>query len=362
MASVNDAHSCKVITSIGALAPYERQWESLNAKMGPEALFTQYAAIRCNWDRYSNDRGFRLHIFMIFDADESLVFAAPMLRRYDFLLGTFAFQWLNSKTPLYDDLLLSPEADLQTIAARFYDHLHQHLFARKLKIDCVRDGSALDRILRALDIPLLANTSAPVVDISTYADWDDYLAKKAAKSRQKFHSLQRHLAKSGGYCVEHLVDPAEIRSEIGRIFDRKRQWVGEDEGRTDWIVPAEAENWFQDFCATCLQRGEASVLRLTCGQEWVSSVLFFARGDTVFLSKISHNPVWEKWSPGWIIAMELCNLAISGGYHKLDLMIGNHAWKKRFTGTKSRISTCRFPLGVGWLGKKSRQGPCTAPN
>ncbi len=353
MAPVTDAHTCKTISSIAALAPYEKQWETLNAKMGSEAIFTQYAAIRCNWDRYSNDRGFRLHVFLIFDADESLVFAAPMLRRYDFFLGTFVFQWLNSKTPLYDDLLLSPEADLQTIAALFNDHLHAHIFARKLKIDFIRDGSALDRVLRALDIPQLANTSSPVMDISIYVDWDDYLAKKAAKSRQKFHSLQRHLAKSGGYCLENLVDPAEMKSEIGRIFNRKRQWVGEDEGRSDWIVPAEAENWFQDFCGTCLQKGEASVLRLTCGQEWVSSVLFFARGDTVFLSKITHNPEWAKLSPGWIISMELCNLAISNGYHKLDLMLGKQAWKERFTSTQIRISTCRFPLRMGWMSSKS---------
>jgi CelD/BcsL family acetyltransferase involved in cellulose biosynthesis len=337
----DDGISLEIIRDESGLDRIAPEWDALNARSGPEGFFTRMEIVRANWARYRDDPRTTLNIVMIRDRGK-LVFGAPMITRRA-LLGTHVLQWLDSKTPFHDGLLLDPGMDPAFAARLFTRYLEASWTRRALKIAYVLEGTSLHRVLVAAGFPLTFRTVAPSLDLSAYETWNDYLAAMPANRRQQYRNYSRRLCKAGAGPPGLIIEPQERRAEISRLFSRKRQWVKERD-LTDWIVPPETEAWFQRIAAREDARNKTHVLRLAAGDEWIANCLFFERDGALFSSKMAFNPAWEHFSPGWMLILEKIRFAIERQLSTVDFMIGRTPWKDRVADQYKSSFTCRVSL------------------
>lgn len=333
-----DGFAWDVVRDEGGLDRLAPEWATLNARCGAEGFFSRMEIVRANWDRHRKDPRTALHVVAI-RLHGRLVMGLPMVRRRD-RLGTHSLHWLDSRTPFYDGLLLDPDIDAATAARVFVTFLRSSWTRRLLKIGFVHEGSALHRVLGAAGMPLTPRTVAPTLDVSAFPTWDAHLAAMPAKRRQQFGNLSRRLQKAGAGPMHLVTDPQERSAEIARLFTRKRQWVQEHD-LADWIVPPETEAWFQRIAAEEDARNRTRLLRFQSGTDWIASILCFERDGTLFLSKMAHNPQWDRFSPGWLLLVEMVRFAIEGKLSTVDFMIGNSPWKGRLSDRPGATFTCR---------------------
>lgn len=337
----DEGYSWEVIRDESGLDRLAPEWTALNARCGAEGFFSRMEIVRANWDRHRDDPRTALHVVAVRERGR-LVIGAPMIRRRD-RLGTHTLHWLDSKTPFYDGLLVDPAMDVAT-AARLFDRILGASWTRRLlKIGFVAGDGTLHGVLAAAGLPLTFRTVAPSVDVSRHATWEAYLAATKAKRRQQFGNFSRRLQKAGAGPVHLVTDPGERRDEIARLFSRKRQWV-QEQALEDWIVPPEAEAWFQTIAAREDERNRTRLLRLSAGPVWIASVLCFERDGSLFLSKMAHDPDWDRFSPGWILMMEVVRFAIGQKLATVDFMIGRSQWKNRLSDRQGAIYSCRARL------------------
>ena len=336
-----DGIAWEIVRDDGGLDRLAPEWATLNARCGAEGFFSRMEVVRANWDRHRKDPRTTLHVLAI-RLHGRLVMGLPMVKRRD-RLGPHSLYWLDSRTPFYDGLLLDPDMDTAMAARVFTRFLHSSWTRRLLKIGFVHGGSALHRVLDAAGLPLVHRTAAPSLDTSAFPKWDAYLAAMSAKRRQQFGNFGRRLQKAGAGPVHLVTDPQERSAEIARLFARKRQWV-QDHELSDWIVPPETEIWFQRVAAEEDARNRTHLLRLRSDHAWIASILCFERDGTIFLSKMAHNPDWERFSPGWVLLVEMVRFAIERKLSTVDFMIGGSPWKDRLSDRPGETFTCRASL------------------
>lgn len=317
------------------------EWQALNARCGAEGFFTRMEIVRANWDRHRKDGRTSLNVVAIRDGGR-LVMGLPMVKRHD-VFGVHALHWLDSATPFYDGLLVDPGMDVEAAARALTLVMHSSLATRLLKIGFVHGGTSLHRVLEAAGMPLVHRASAPRLDISGTPTWESHLAAMPANRRQQFGNLGRRLRKAGAEPVRMVTDPEERRIEISRLFARKRQWV-QERGLSDWIVPAETETWFQRVAAHEDARNHTHVFRFGTADDWIAGILAFERDGTLYLSKMAHNPAWERLSPGWILLVEMVRFAIGRNLSSVDFMIGSSPWKDRLADRPGAVFGCRKSL------------------
>ncbi|WP_271091845.1 GNAT family N-acetyltransferase [Hoeflea poritis] len=335
-------YAWEIIDDEAGLDRIAPEWSALNAKCGPEGFFTRLEVIRANWARHRGDPGKSLHIAVFRQAGD-LMLCAPMVKVRE-PVGTHKFLWLDSKTPLYDDVLLDPDVEVETAARQFMRFLSSSLLTRLLKIGFVREGSALFKMLQAAGLPLHFRTGAPSVRISQYRDWEYYLSSISANRRQQYRNFCRRIEKAGALPVRFVTDPSERRSQMAALFAEKRLWVEARDDLLDWIVPAETEAWFQYLSDQDDGTNRCHLIQMNSETEWISSMLFFERGDRLFLSKFVHNKSWDRFSPGWLIVNEVVKYGIERGFDEVDFMIGRGVWKDRIADKTSGIYSCRAGL------------------
>jgi len=337
-----------IIRSQQALEALRPEWDALHARCDAKAFFNDHRAVMLNWARHRKARSNSLHIVTMRQSGE-LVFAAPMIQQRD-RIGTSTLKWLTSLTPLYDDVLIAPEADVDVIAGQFARHVRSIPFARKLKASIVREDSSLNAILSSMGPVDSSEHPALEADLKDYADRDAYFADKPAKSRKRYRLYFNRLSQLGETKFNLHGADSGLRSEISWIFDVKRDWAMERSGDRGWISQPETEHWFQSFSEDL--PGKSGAVTLTCGDKRVVSALFYVHQDTLFGSKIAYDPEFSHASPGLLLMVELCRVAIDLGMRRVDIMTGDSSWKRRFATHSVPINSYRLSLGPWRLHNK----------
>ncbi len=329
-----------IIRNQQALEELRPEWDDLHARCDAKAFFNDHRAVMLNWARHRKARANSLHIVTMRQAG-GLVFAAPMIQQRD-RIGTSTMKWLTSLTPLYDDVLLAPEADVEAIADQFAKHVRSVPFARKLKVSIVREDSRLNAILSRMGPVDTSEHPALEADLAGYADRDAYFADKPSKSRKRYRLYLNRLSQLGETKFTVHDADSDINSEISWIFDVKRDWAIERTNNKGWISQPETEQWFQSFSEALPDNSR--VLTLTCGDKRVVSALFYVHRNTLFGSKIAYDPEFSHASPGLLLMVELCRVAIDLGTCRVDIMTGDSSWKRRFATFSVPINSYRLSL------------------
>lgn len=345
-------HNLHILRDVDELRDWKRPWEELASKCGSDGFFCEHVFILQSWQRHSADKGKNLHIILI-ERDGDLLFAMPLVRKREWP-GTSSLRFLDSKTPLYNSVLVSQHIDPDTVVTILREHLHSIPWCRELKLGFVPDRSSLAQLVHRLHSRTKPYSTSFALDLTPFSSWEDYLAKRGSRSRQEYRRLMRRLGDSGRVEVERIGDENRMRGEIAWIFARKREWVVRRFGEENWISPPETESWFQATAAELSTRGQAFALRLSCGGRRIAALLMFRSCETLFLSKIAYDFAWAKFSPGWLLNLEAIKLGFCDSIERIDFMIGHDQWKDRLASEtcvieQSRLALPLFPLRHGYI-------------
>lgn len=338
-------YALRVLADDDALNACVDAWDRLADRCGARSFFSRHLFATQSWARHRGDRTARLHVVVVERGGE-FVLVLPLVRKRGWS-GLWTLRGLDSKTPLYNDALVDPDADFDVLRAMVGRHLASVPLARVLKIGFVRADSMLARLLGELGARSQSTSTTSEIDLTRYSGWDDFIAGRSRSSRQAYGRYFRRLGERGDVEIEQIGDPERLAEEIAWIFAVKRAWVLKREGKPNWLTPPETEAWFRSTAVALAAGGQAFVLRLSCGGARVASVLVYRWRDTAFASKIAYDPAWSKQSPGWLMNWKLIELALAQDIARLDLLLGADEWKSRLTADVCDVRAYRLPLRLG---------------
>ncbi|WP_421851073.1 GNAT family N-acetyltransferase [Oricola sp.] len=339
-----DELTIEVLRTTKALNRIEPEWDALALACGDRSGFCRYPFVSQSWARHRTDARNRLSILAI-RRQRTLVAIVPLMKRSDGY-GPSTLKWLDSKTPLYDDMLLAPDEDLEAVAQQVGRYLRNAWLVRKLKAEFVLAGSNADRLLSRLGADAQSNYNAYAARVEGYASWDEYLLSRSARTRAAYRRLHRRLAELGEVRIDIVSDTSELEAAIAWIFERKRAWVHDRYGRENWLSPAETESFFRTVSGSLRERGDAFAISMTCGGACIASMLAFRNGATLYVSKMAFDPAWGKFSPGWLLIFEAIKVVIAQKMNNLDFMIGTEPWKDRSADHSREVLQYRLKLPV----------------
>ncbi len=339
------AYKLHVLRNLDELRVWSDRWDELASRCGTSTFFSHRVFAACSWERRRHDPASRLHVIIV-EREGRLQLVMSLVRERDWF-GLWTLRWLDSKTPLYNDVLVATEADLEILTGMVREHLASIPLARILRVGFVRQDSNLARLMEALGARSSVSTTAHELDLKQYSGWDDFLDKSSKSSRQAYRRLFRRLGEHGSVQVDQISDPEQLKKEIGWIFAMKRKWVLSRQGKPNWLSPPETEAWFGSTAAEFAGKKQAFVFVLSVGNSRVAAVLVYRCRATLFVSKIAYDPLWAKYSPGWLLNMDLIRLAFELGVEHIDFMFGEEQWKTRLTKGACEIRKYRLPLRLG---------------
>lgn len=341
-----------VLRTTDDLMVWKDRWNELANRCGTNTFFSHHIFAEHCWQRHRGNSATRLHVIAVERAEElQLVMPLVQKREWTFLS---TLRWLDSGTPLYCDALVDPEADVEALAAKVREHLLSVPFARLLKVGFVRPDTMLAQLMDSMGA---RSRSAPMsygLDLAASSGWDDFLASRSSSSRQAYRRLFRRLGDHGRVRVEQICDPKHLEEEIAWIFATKRAWVLERYGGPNWLSPPETEAWFKSTAVRLSGNGQVFVLRLSCDQARVAAVLVYRFRSTLFASKIAYDPYWKRYSPGWLLNMDLIRVAFEQGIEHVDFMLGEDSWKTRLANRTCETRKYLLPLRLGLLSRNGR--------
>ena len=337
-----------VLQSIDDFEAWKASWEDLEKRSRGRSFFSNYAFIVESWKRHRSDKDSRPYVILI-TCDGELKLVMPLVMRRDWLILR-KLRWLDTKTPLYCDVLVDQAAHLPTLSAMIREHLSSIRLARNLRVGFVREGSVLAHLLDGMGGRAEPETTSGELDLRRYSGWNDFIGRKSRGSRKYYGRMHRRLGDHGRVAIDQITDPEQLEREIAWIFAEKRDWVRRRFGRDNWLSPAETETLFRSTVIALAGEGRAFVMRLTCNDCRVAAVVVFRDRQVLFGSKIAYDPQWHKYSPGWLLNLELVRLGFEQGLETVDFMLGDDQWKAGFTNEVIDVRRYRLPLGFGIFG------------
>ncbi|RWO80993.1 GNAT family N-acetyltransferase [Mesorhizobium sp.] len=341
--SRNDYFRVEVIDRPAEFPRLAIEWDELAKGAADLAVFRSHEWVSRCWQRHQTMHGRSMHIVVIRDGGE-LVLAAPFVRIADWY-GTATLVWLDSMTPLYNDILVVHDQRSDALKQALRRYIQRQWSIRALKLNCVREDAEIAPLLNKVGASRTWETAASALDISSFASRDDFLASQSSKARYNLRRYIRQMEREGPVRFREIASARELETSVRWIFAHKRKWVEARFGAANWIAAPGAEEMFLDVSTFESSRGRASVMALETKQEIIAAVLLFRCGGTVFLSKLAYDPGWRKVSPGWVLLMHIIGEACATGIRSVDFMIGRDAWKDRFGVQSVAVSNYRLRNG-----------------
>ena len=163
-----------VLRNINDLLLWKDRWDELASRCGTSAFFSHHIFAECSWERHRENPATRLHVIAV-ECAGALQLVMPLVRKRDWSFLS-SLRWLDSRTPLYNEVLVDPEADFEVLAAVVRKHLTSVPLVRFLKVGFVRQDSMLARLMEALGARSRSATTSYGLDLTAYSGWDDFLA------------------------------------------------------------------------------------------------------------------------------------------------------------------------------------------
>lgn len=211
------------ITDLAALDALQADWESLQGRSGPSAVFQSHAHIRI-WARHfaPGTRGHgRLHIAVARENGRAVLILPLMIAG---MPGLRVARMAGDPIAQYSELLVDPSGHVQrafdaVLASLRFAGVDAIVFRR------VREDSHLLQLARPLLRPPVSPQVAPFADLSSFADYPVFLKSLTHKARHALRHRLRKLEQFGGGRFELFKGGPEARETLAHALDLKRKWL-----------------------------------------------------------------------------------------------------------------------------------------
>jgi CelD/BcsL family acetyltransferase involved in cellulose biosynthesis len=306
-------------------------WERLRQSAPTEAVFLTPEWL-ISWCRHLGS-GQPL-LFAVVDGDETVALA-PIDRVWTG--GFSALRPLGLGVSDYFDLLLPPEPERARAAV---EALADALIER---------GGAWD-VLDLRGLPAESPTAQLLTDVASargmrqaivpgYArpgialdgTWEEYLKMRPGRFRYNLRSRLRRLDERGTVSFRTVGDPAEVPAALAVLADlHAKRWAGQHTG-TIFSSSSAARRFYAEACSAYAARGLLDLTLLEVDGKAVGGSLGFVDGDTYYYYLPAWEPELALLAPSALLLAHLVEQAYSRGFTRFDFMLGDEAYKARWT-------------------------------
>ena len=170
----------------------------------------------------------------------------------------------------------------------------------------------------------LRRESNPVIRLSDWTGWDEYVQALGRKLRQSLRHDERRLT---GHRVRFRVtrDPPELQKDLDTVFALHRaRW----DGCRSSFVPREA--FHRRFAALALQRGWLRLSVLEVDDRAVAARFDFEFAGVYHAYNGGRDPAWNHAGVGMVLRAHTIREAMSRSVEEYRLLRGGESDKKRF--------------------------------
>jgi len=322
-----DGLTVSVLRSFRAFLAIEAEWRELFAAAIHPTPFLRHRWLRLSWELRARRFPNRLRVILIREHGRLVMAGA-------FVLGMRRlkpqFEFLASGTPQYHDLLWRTSGSTARQAELLLEVLlTETALQAKLATRYLRDISPLRPAMRAagLEQRVLFEWPSAYVALDAHTSFDAYLATLSSNLRLDHQRRLRRYADAG---FVYALERGEAAREVVQwCFDSKRRWLDRTKQEADWLKSGYVDRFFASFLDGEDDVPESWVASLrSAGQLMAASVTFIER-DAAFFSKITHDPTFDRHSPGRTLTLLLIEAAFRRGLKEFDLGVGALEWKQR---------------------------------
>lgn len=332
----------EVLRDYRAFLAVREEWEQLRARARFASVFLSHKWLRLSWElrwrRFPN----RLRIVLVRDNGRLVMAGAFVLHLFNLWP---AIGFLNSGTPQHDDVLYEPsartgeQARALLLALRRAVAFPRILRAQRLRDDCPLRAAAADLGLKSRTRSRLVAVS---LDLTRHADYEAYLMSLSQRTRQGHRRHLRQLEALEGYSYRRETGEARFAA-IAWLFERKRQWASEKQIEADWLQDRSIDRFTES-----LLRGEDApdfwVLTMRIGERIIAAKLCFIERETLNFSKITHDPAFDHYSPGFTANVLMIRDAFAAGLQRVDMGQGNFETKSHLSKQTNEVLVERIEL------------------
>lgn len=251
-------------------------------------------------------------------------------------MGLGTLRWLDSRTSLYSSLPCHPEAE-QAVFDSLAAHLQTLPGLRKLQADLVPKRSALARFFESLHAKAVATSPAFRLELSSIA-----AASRLSPSRRKELARCRRRLTEQGTVTHQMVTDADTQSEIVTwILKQKREKLATKNSSNHWLFRQETESYYRSMVSALAGDGGTLCTSFTVDNRRIAAGLYFVHGGIAFFSKMAFDPVFGKWSPGWLDFLAASEKLAALGIKQVDMMVGQGFLKETMATDRHDVVTYR---------------------
>jgi CelD/BcsL family acetyltransferase involved in cellulose biosynthesis len=321
----------------------QTEWEGLRQKARHASVFLSHKWLRLSWEQHWRRFPNRLRVVLVREHGKLVMAGAFVLYLFN---GWPAVHFLNSGTPQSDDVLYLPSGDTDRRARALLGALRRSLpFPMTLRAERLLDDSPI--LAGAAMLGWLVRTRQPVIDatldLTRYGSFETYLQSMSAKTRSGYRRHLRDLMKLDRFSFRR--ETGEERFTVLRwLLDRKREWLVRKSLEATWLT-----NGSFDRLVFPLLRGDDApefwILTLRTGDRIIAATICFVERETLNYSKITHDPEFDRYSPGLTLNALMIREAFAAGLARVDLGYGNFDTKSRLTKQTHELMMARIHLG-----------------
>lgn len=326
-----------------ALLALRGGWEQLVSRAAPATPFMDFDWIECGWRRHRDAPDARPHVVIVRNGGR-LVLAAPFCARKAWF-GLSWLGWIDSRMPVYNDIVMEDSDTGRAARALMWRHVVRDPRIYRLRLNWVRDDAAISPCLAEARARRTVPVQSPYIDLKSFTGWEDYLGQLGQNLRGDHRRRVRRLAEQG-MSFRILTRWEEIEPVFGWLMEHKREWVERTQGLDPWFVADGTEPFLREVARRAALRGETWLALLQTRRGIAAAALFFCRGGTLYLSKMTYDPATTRESPGRTVIMLAIREAFERGLERADLMIGNPAWKQRITPDIAGVASYKVRAGL----------------
>jgi CelD/BcsL family acetyltransferase involved in cellulose biosynthesis len=294
------------------------EWEELFARAAVRTPFLRYSWVQLCWNRPRNIKGTHLFIVIVRKKDRP-VLIAPLVRRGPRL------SFLDSLTPQYNDVLVEGSDEASAYVDYFWKVLRDLRSVRYLTAQGVRDDSLLAvHLATARQISTGPRLKASFINLEKFGDWETYLQSRSVRRDHRYQL--RRLEKLGAVTLR-MANCSSCSSDMAWLFAHKRKSLDPMDPSTKWVGAPGTEQFFTAAAKEGIESGRTWLTVLSIDGATIASTLGFREGSTLYLSKMTYDHDWHRYSPGRTQSLLTIARAFQGGLREVDLGFGRYMWK-----------------------------------
>lgn len=332
----------EVLSDLPAFLAVRDEWEDLRARARFAAVSLSHKWLRLGWELHWRRFPNQLRIVLVRDRGQLVMAGAFVVYLFN---GWPAVHFLDSGSPQSNDILYVESDEATARAKRLLVALRRALpLPLTLRAERLRDDTPVMAAAHALGwrTRIRHRSIAALLDLSGHADFEAYVQSLSSSTRGGHRRHLRQLMQLEGF--SYGLETGEDRFvALKWLLERKREWLVRKGHRADWL-----KDRSYDRFADALLHGddvpEFWMLTMKTGDRIIAAKLCFVERETLNYSKITHDPEFDRYSPGFTANVLMVREAMAAGFTRIDFGNGNFDTKGRLTKRTYEVLTARIEL------------------